>query len=176
MAATLLPVPKYAITELNSMAFSFIWGRRDKIHREMVIKPISEGGLGMVDIEKLFDSFKAFWLKRLLSSDNIVDSWAQLPQMYLNELKPNEIILNLRQKWYFQETWQYIIFLEGCGYKCSSLKSTYVQKKAFNSLSFLSKYAEINIFQKKEMAQNKLSFLELGSAEALFMYVIGMVY
>ena len=74
MAATLLPVPKYAITELNSMAFSFIWGRRDKIHREMVIKPISEGGLGMVDIEKLFDSFKAFWLKRLLSSDNIVDS------------------------------------------------------------------------------------------------------
>ena len=49
----------------------------------------------MVDIEKLFDSFKAFWLNRLFSCDNKTDSWAQIPNMHLRELMPNEIILNL---------------------------------------------------------------------------------
>ena len=95
MAATLLTVPNQVIKKLNSMVFSFIWGQRDKISRKKVIKPISKGGLGMVDIEKLFDSFKAFWLNRLFSSDNKTDSWAQIPNMYLRELIPNEIILNL---------------------------------------------------------------------------------
>ena len=65
MAATLLTLPNQVIKKLNSMVFSFIWGQRDRISRKKVIKPISKGGLGMVDIEKLFDSFKAFWLNRL---------------------------------------------------------------------------------------------------------------
>ena len=49
----------------------------------------------MVDIEKLFDSFKAFWLNRLFSSDNKTDSWAQIPNMYLRELMPNELLFSM---------------------------------------------------------------------------------
>ena len=44
-------------------------GKRDKVSRTKVIKELEDDGLNMVDLQSLFDSFKAFWLKRLLTSD-----------------------------------------------------------------------------------------------------------
>ena len=95
LAASLLQVPQNFVDRLNTILFTFIWGRRDKVSRKKVIKKVTEGGLNMVDIECLFSSFKAYWLKRILSCDCQNESWAQIPLYYLNTFVSNDIVLKL---------------------------------------------------------------------------------
>ena len=81
--ATLLPIPVGGVKQLNSIFFNFIWGKRDKIKRNTVIRAQKDGGLNMLDLDKLFKSFKAAWIGRISDKDNDTASWVQLPREYL---------------------------------------------------------------------------------------------
>ena len=92
LQATVLIVPDGFIKRLNKILFSFLWGSRDKVKRHKVIKKLNQGGLNMVDVESLFNSFKAQWINRILSCDHNNDKWSFLPLMYLAKFGDLEII------------------------------------------------------------------------------------
>ena len=46
--------------------FEFLWGKRDKIKRSVIINEKMKGGLSMIDIERFFAALKAAWILRLI--------------------------------------------------------------------------------------------------------------
>ena len=78
LPASLLVVPSDITKKIESLLYEFLWRSKDKVRRAKVIQEIKHGGLNMVDIKSLFMSFKAVWISRLLSSDPIIHSWAQI--------------------------------------------------------------------------------------------------
>ena len=47
--ASLVPLPRWALQEINSLVFSFLWGgRRDLVVRNVVVHHCADGGLNMV--------------------------------------------------------------------------------------------------------------------------------
>ena len=75
LSATILHVPQDVISELTKMFFKFLWGKVDRVKRLKVIQDHFNGGLGIIDIESLFTSFKASWLHRIKKADSENDSW-----------------------------------------------------------------------------------------------------
>jgi len=65
-SATNTIVPENAINNLNKMIYSFLWNKRDRIKRNIVIAPLEEGCTNFVDVESFFSSLKASWMKRIL--------------------------------------------------------------------------------------------------------------
>ena len=61
-----LPTPSNQIMkEIENLLFSFLWNnKKDKIKRSQVQKPVSEGGLNMINIYKFTKSLKVSWIKR----------------------------------------------------------------------------------------------------------------
>ena len=68
------------------MFFKFLWGKVDRVKRLKVIQDHFNGGLGMIDIESLFTSFKASWLHRIKKANSENDSWVQVPICILSKL------------------------------------------------------------------------------------------
>ena len=79
LSATLLHVPQSVISELNKMFYKFLWGKVERLKRLKVIKKGSEGGLGMVNLDSLFNSFKAAWVSHIMKADPENDNWIQIP-------------------------------------------------------------------------------------------------
>ena len=86
LSATLLHVPQDVISELNKMFYTFLWGKVERLKRLKVIKKDSEGGLEMVDVDSLFNSFKAAWVSRIMKADPENDSWIQIPILLFSKL------------------------------------------------------------------------------------------
>ena len=86
LPATLLKVPEGIVKQIESLLYRFLWGTRDKVKRVHVIQDVKNGGLSMVDIKSLFESFKAGWIKRLESSDPVIHSWSQLAMFNFHAL------------------------------------------------------------------------------------------
>ena len=95
MNATVLVIPEGFIHKLNKALFGFLWGKRDKVSRNKVIKNISDGGLNMIDAECMFESFKAKWMERIMSSNWDQECWTHIPTLYFNKFVLNNIMLNL---------------------------------------------------------------------------------
>ena len=50
--ASLIHVPSWVISEINSLVFKFFWsGKRDLVARSVVTQPYSEGGFSVVDFQ-----------------------------------------------------------------------------------------------------------------------------
>ena len=94
LPATLLPIPQNIIKRINKILYRFIWGSNDKIKRTKVIKDIKSGGLGMIDTQCLFESFKARWVNRLMLSNPDIHGWAQLPRIFLSKFTDNGLNVN----------------------------------------------------------------------------------
>ena len=86
LPATLLHMPQNVIFELNRMFYNFLWGKVERLKRLKVIKKQSDGGLGMVDLDSLFSSFKAAWISRIFKADPENDNWVQFPISLLSQL------------------------------------------------------------------------------------------
>ena len=86
LPATLLKVPEGIVKQIESLLYRFLWGTRDKVKRVHVIQDVKNGGLSMVDIKSLFESFKAGWIKSLESSDPVIHSWSQLAMFNFHAL------------------------------------------------------------------------------------------
>ena len=68
---------KIYIDQLKRLCFTFIWGKRDRIRRNTLIAPVSEGGLNMLDIESFFLALKAAWFKRIILNN---EDWSFIPR------------------------------------------------------------------------------------------------
>jgi len=79
LSATVLTVPPQIIDELNKLFFRFIWGKVERVKRSKLIRSKAAGGLNMIDVKSLFDSFKAAWLPRIMAANPEEDNWVQIP-------------------------------------------------------------------------------------------------
>ncbi len=86
LVASLLPVPKDIVTEINRMFFKFIWKGKDKLKRLKLINSHDKGGVNMVDISSMFESLKASWIHRISAADPTQSSWVQLANYFLKKL------------------------------------------------------------------------------------------
>ena len=84
--AALLHVPQNVISELNRMFYQFLWGKVEPLKRLKVIKMQSDGGLGMVDLDSIFSSFKAAWVSCIFKADPEKDNWVQIPISIFSQL------------------------------------------------------------------------------------------
>lgn len=83
--ATNTPIPHGISKRIERILFSAIWGKRDRIRRNVLCAPIDQGGLNMVDITSLFESLKASWLNRILL-DNGQNTWSFLAKSYIEQI------------------------------------------------------------------------------------------
>ena len=73
---------------INSIIYRFIWNPRakkghrvtEKVKRNIINKPYENGGLNMIDLNKLQDSFLLKWADRLLNSSS--NRWKDIPSLY----------------------------------------------------------------------------------------------
>ena len=86
LSTTLLHVPQSVISELNKMFYKFLWGKVERLKRLKVIKKDSEGGLGMVNLDSLVNSFKASWVSHIMKADPENDNWIQIPILLFSKL------------------------------------------------------------------------------------------
>ena len=67
-----LRVSPEIIKDMNKLFYCFIWGKRDRMRRNILRLPLDSGGTNMVHIESFFSSLKAAWLPKILNSES---SW-----------------------------------------------------------------------------------------------------
>ena len=67
--ASLLPLPTWALKEINKHLFSFFWkGKKELVARTVVVQPPSKGGFNVIDVSLKVQALHAQWVKRYLVS------------------------------------------------------------------------------------------------------------
>lgn len=67
--ASLVPMPPWALSELNSLVFKFFWsGKRDLVARNVVFHSHENGGFSVVSTDFKVQSLLVQWIKRFASS------------------------------------------------------------------------------------------------------------
>ena len=79
---SVLPSPDDDILiEIETILYKFIWsGKPDKIKRNILIGPLSKGGLKMVDIREQNTAIKASWVKRWIAVSEKASTWRLLAE------------------------------------------------------------------------------------------------
>lgn len=74
--ASLVPMPPWVLSELNSLVFNFFWnGKKDLVARNVVIHARENGGFSVVSTGFKVQSFLVQWIKRFASSPS---GWVDL--------------------------------------------------------------------------------------------------
>jgi hypothetical protein len=90
--ATNVNTPQSKINTINSILYAYIWGKRDRMKRNVLIRKLEDGGLGMTDLESHFRAVKASWVRRMIADSD--DNWIFLAKEYLNMFGSNFLILH----------------------------------------------------------------------------------
>ena len=86
-------VPNVIMKKINKMFYRFLWqGQTDKVRRCDVIKNCLNGGVKMVDVEKLVFSFRLRWIGRLVDDTEAV--WKHLAHYWFDRFGGINLILN----------------------------------------------------------------------------------
>ncbi len=80
-SASLLPIPEGVIKRVNNVLYNYIWGKTDRIQRDVLINEFQNGGLCMIDVESHFMALKAAWIPLIFNKSTAL--WKQLPQSHL---------------------------------------------------------------------------------------------
>lgn len=73
--ATILENPEQSfIKSINKIIFSFIWGNRERIKRNTLIRNINEGGIGITDFESKLKAIKASWVSKIIQNRSSLSS------------------------------------------------------------------------------------------------------
>ena len=67
---SLLPAPKKIVQELNRILFKIQWKGTDKVARLSTINEYENGGLKMIDLERMVKSLRLAWLKRIFGEND----------------------------------------------------------------------------------------------------------
>ena len=74
---SMIYIPDHILIKLDKILFEFLWDAKPaKIKKSTIIAPISEGGLGMIDINSTHQAAKIGWIRRLNSNTN--DKWKSI--------------------------------------------------------------------------------------------------
>ena len=87
---TALPTQE-TIAKINNELFSFIWGKKDKIKRLVLLNNIESGGLHMIDVQSQLEALKAAWIPRVLKEQCC--NWCALSMSYITSYGPNLAML-----------------------------------------------------------------------------------
>ena len=69
--ASLVHMPDWVLTELNSLIFKFFWGgKRDLVARNVVIHSREHGGFGVVSVSFKVHALLVQWIRRFVASPN----------------------------------------------------------------------------------------------------------
>lgn len=89
----MLPVPKDICGQIEKLIDRFLWdGRKRRIKKELLYRPVTEGGIAIPNIYTFFEALKASWVPRLLTEGK--QCWKLLPLYYINLIGKNTTILN----------------------------------------------------------------------------------
>lgn len=82
-----LPNPsKVVFDTINEIFYNFLWNKKAKIKKSVVVKQYFEGGLKMVNIQAFSYALKATWIRRLITSNckwqTFISSSINLEKMY----------------------------------------------------------------------------------------------
>ena len=96
-----LILPDTVLTEINRIFFRFLWRKRDcnrkayeKVKRVVMINNVELGGLRMVDMRFLQQSFQLEWIAKLYKSNSDDLKWTWVPLYYCKSLGFNLNMLN----------------------------------------------------------------------------------
>ena len=79
--ASLLPMPDWVVSELNTLVFSFFWsGKRDLVARDVVYHSTFQGGFGVVFVRYTVHALLAQWVRRYVTALN---AWAHMMTFWL---------------------------------------------------------------------------------------------
>ena len=83
------------VKKISKLIFNFLWKSRERIKRNTLIGQITDGGIGLVDINSKFKSLKAAWVARIIENKgnlgyfiNCICKECNIDMMYL--VKTNE--------------------------------------------------------------------------------------
>ena len=66
-----LPNPDSVISDqINKTLYDFLWNKKAKIIKTIVVKQYAEGGLKMINLNAFINALKSTWIRRLLTSDS----------------------------------------------------------------------------------------------------------
>ena len=97
-------IPAKVLANINRIMYKFIWQRRktnrkafEKIKRKVMELEYSKGGVNMININKMQESFYLNWLSKLYTEE---DNWTHIPSWYLQKLGSgvNVMDINCRPK------------------------------------------------------------------------------
>ena len=85
-------VPDEIISKLNKLIYSFLWNSKvDKIKRSVVVKRQELGGLKMIDVKRVVESFRLKWLGLIMNES--VGMWKPLCLLWLRSLGGIDLLL-----------------------------------------------------------------------------------
>ena len=77
-----LPNPDSVISDqINKTLYDFLWNKKAKIKKTIVVKQYAEGGLKMINLNAFINALKSTWIRRLLTSDS---KWQEFIKMHVN--------------------------------------------------------------------------------------------
>ena len=95
-----ISVPEKVIHDMNTLLFRFLWRKRDcnrkafeKVKRCVVTSTIDKGGLNMIDLKLVQQSFLCEWLQKLASSPHS-SKWSWIPKLYFSNFGRNMACFN----------------------------------------------------------------------------------
>ena len=77
-----LPNPNHVIIDLiNKSLYDFLWNKKSKIKKDVIVKQYAEGGLKMTNLNAFINALKSTWVRRILTSDS---KWQEFIKIHLN--------------------------------------------------------------------------------------------
>jgi hypothetical protein len=91
-------IPQETLTIINRIIYKFLWKKTvsnkkafEKVKRSVLCKGFSEGGLEMIDIVDMQNSFLLMWVTKLNNANNSV--WTSIPRHWYKSLGRNLSVL-----------------------------------------------------------------------------------
>lgn len=133
--------------ELNDLSLEFLWNGPEKVTRVSVINKYEAGGLKMIDLERMLESLRLVWLKRIFNEN--YETW-KIYLQYLLRPMGGCFFLTFnydisRETFASEREWQNII--------CNNKEIRIDKKKVFEKI-----YFESNILPTSTSCQQDLEF------------------
>ncbi len=94
-----ISLPEVVLTQINTTLFKFVWKKRtnnkrafEKVRRNVLCSSPEDGGLNMINILDMQDSFLIAWMNKLWCNRD--SFWAHVPLFYISQLGPDLAVLN----------------------------------------------------------------------------------
>ena len=86
-------VPQSVMKKLDKIIYEYLWGSKvNKVRKDTVVREYVQGGIKMIDIEKLIQSFRLKWMGRII--DETDGYWKDMAMLYFEQFGGLKLLLN----------------------------------------------------------------------------------